>query len=108
MPEPSPVPARRTTADEAGFALVLALVVMLVLSIALTTVTGLSSAGSREASRGNAGQQAYALAEEGISNALSVLGAAPTTRPPAAATTRRTTTGEGSTTSGREPSPRAP
>src|SRR5439155_4251556 len=52
----------------------------LVLMTGLAAVSGLSSAGSGQASRGSAGQQAYALAEEGISNALAVLDAAPMTQ----------------------------
>jgi hypothetical protein len=54
-------------------ALVMALAVMLVLTILLTSVIFLSSSSARDAQRTNAGQKAYALAEAGINNALGVL-----------------------------------
>ena len=59
--------------DERGTALVMALQSMVVLSIGLTAVLEWSSSNSRHASRSNAGQQAYALAEAGLNNAVAVL-----------------------------------
>ena len=61
--------------DESGIALVMALGIMLVLTIALTAVITFTAAGARDAGRVNAGQQAYALAEAGVNNALAVLNA---------------------------------
>ena len=59
--------------DESGVALILALVMMLVLTIGIATALDLSSSGSRHATRVNAGQKAYSLAEAGVNNAVSVL-----------------------------------
>jgi hypothetical protein len=53
--------------------LVLALVVMLVLSIAAVTTLYLSQSGSQTATRTNAAQSAYALAESGVNNAVAML-----------------------------------
>jgi hypothetical protein len=39
----------------------------------LTTVIALTAAGARDSHRVNAGQQAYAVAEAGLNNALAVL-----------------------------------
>ena len=66
---------RRLLREEEGVALVLAIVSMLVLTIALTTVMFMTAAGARDAHRSNAGQKASALAESGINNALAVLNA---------------------------------
>ena len=65
--------ARPRLDDESGMALVMALGITLVLAIALTTVITFSAAGARDSHRVNAGQKAYALAEAGVNNALSVL-----------------------------------
>lgn len=51
----------------------MAIGIMLVLTIALTTVAYLTTSGTQDAQRTNAGQQATALAEAGINNALAVL-----------------------------------
>jgi Tfp pilus assembly protein PilX len=59
--------------DESGIALIMALGIMLVLTIALTTVIFLAAASARDSHRTNAGQKAYALAESGVNNALAVL-----------------------------------
>ena len=59
--------------DERGMALVMALGIMLVLTITLTTVITFTAAGARDSHRVNAGQKAYALAEAGVNNALAVL-----------------------------------
>jgi hypothetical protein len=59
--------------DESGIALVMAIGIMLVLTIALTTTIYFSSASARHASSSNAGQKAYALAEAGVNNAIAVL-----------------------------------
>ncbi len=64
---------RRLIREEEGVALILAMVTMLVLTIALTTVIFITAAGARDAHRSNAGQKASALAESGINNALAVL-----------------------------------
>ena len=66
---------RRLLHEEEGVALVLAIITMLVLTIALTTVMFMTAAGARDAHRSNAGQKASALAESGINNALAVLNA---------------------------------
>ena len=54
-------------------ALVMALGILLVLTITLTTVITFTAAGARDSHRVNAGQKAYALAEAGVNNALAVL-----------------------------------
>jgi hypothetical protein len=59
--------------DESGIALVMALGIMLVLTIALTSTIYLTSSSQRHANTSNAGQKAYALAEAGVNNAVSVL-----------------------------------
>ena len=59
--------------DESGIALVMALGIMLVLTIALTTTIYLTSSSARHAYLSNAGQKSYALAESGINNAVAVL-----------------------------------
>lgn len=63
----------RLLRDERGIALIMALGIMLVLTIGLTTVITLTAAGARDSKRVNAGQKAYALAEAGVNNAVSVL-----------------------------------
>jgi hypothetical protein len=73
---PEGVGALRRLGGETGTVLVLALVILLVLSIALASTLEFTSAAARHASRSNADQKAYALAESGINNALSVLSAA--------------------------------
>jgi Tfp pilus assembly protein PilX len=59
--------------DEQGIALVMALGIMFVLALILTTVIFITSSSARDAHRSNASQKAYALAEAGIANALAVL-----------------------------------
>lgn len=59
--------------DETGIALVMALGIMLVLTIALTTVIALTADGARDAGRTNAAQKAHSLAEAGVNNALAQL-----------------------------------
>src|SRR5580765_6823178 len=66
---------RRLLHEEEGVALVLAIITMLVLTIALTTVMFMTAAAARDAHRSNAGQKASALAESGLNNALAVLNA---------------------------------
>ena len=66
---------RRLLHEEEGIALVLAILTMLVLTVALTTVMFMTAAGARDAHRSNAGQKASALAESGINNSLAVLNA---------------------------------
>jgi len=74
--------------DESGIALVMALGIMLVLTIVLTTVITFTASGARDSNRVNAGQKAYALAEAGINNALAVLHAYYPTPIPESATTQ--------------------
>lgn len=78
---------RQRLSDESGIALVMALGVMLVLTIVLTTVITFTAAGARDSHRVNAGQKATALAEAGLNNALAVLNqnypATPTAATPA-------------------------
>jgi hypothetical protein len=62
--------------DESGIALVMAIGIMFVLAIALTTTIFFTSASVRHANRSNAGQKAYALAEAGVNNAVAVLNTA--------------------------------
>jgi hypothetical protein len=64
---------RRLHHDEEGVALVLAILIMFVLMIMLTTVIYMTAASARDAHRSNAGQKASALAESGVNNALAVL-----------------------------------
>jgi hypothetical protein len=59
--------------DESGIALVMAIGIMFVLAIALTTTIFFTSASVRHANHSNAGQKAYGLAESGINDALSIL-----------------------------------
>ena len=59
--------------DESGVALIMALGVMLVLTIALSATILFTSASARHADNSNAGQKAYALAEAGVNNAIAVL-----------------------------------
>ena len=59
--------------DERGIALVLALLVMFVLAIALTSGIYFTSANSRMSSYAKADQTALGLAEAGANNALAVL-----------------------------------
>ena len=78
-------PARRLPvrlSDERGIALVMAVLIMLVLTIALTTTITLTSSSARHANSSNAGQKAFALAEAGVNNAISVLHAAYDVTPP--------------------------
>lgn len=65
----------RALNDESGIALIMAIGIMLVLTIALTSVIFLTASSARDAQRTNADQKAYAVAEAGVSNALAVLNA---------------------------------
>jgi hypothetical protein len=65
--------ALRRATDERGVALVLALIVMGVLSGAVTVVVLVSSSSGRSVNRSSAVQNAYSFAETGIANAMSVL-----------------------------------
>jgi Tfp pilus assembly protein PilX len=71
-PAPQPAPRRlaRRLADESGIALVMALAVMLVLTVLVSSAVAYSSSDSRDASRSNASQKAYADAEAGLNDAL--------------------------------------
>jgi hypothetical protein len=60
--------------DESGIALVLTLGILLVTAIMLISVVEYSSNAGRGSNRTKADQTAYALAEAGINNAMSVLG----------------------------------
>jgi hypothetical protein len=70
IPAPRPLPRLR---DESGIALVLALGIMLVLTIALGTTIYLAASAARDAQRTNGGQKAYALGEAGANNAIALL-----------------------------------
>ncbi len=59
--------------DERGIALVTALGVLFVLSLALTSLAYYTSTNSRTSARERAAQQAHALADAGVNNALAVL-----------------------------------
>jgi hypothetical protein len=75
-PVPTPATCARTLPrlrDESGIALVMALGIMLVLTIALATTIAFTSAGARHANNSNAGQNASAIAEAGLNNAISQL-----------------------------------
>jgi hypothetical protein len=61
--------------DERGVALLVAIGVLAVMTIVLSTVLFLTAAGARESQRTNAGQRAHSLAEAGINDAVSVLNA---------------------------------
>jgi hypothetical protein len=65
------VRGRLALRDERGIALVMAIGIMLVLTIAVTTVIFFTSAGARHANISNAGQKAYAIAEAGLAGAIS-------------------------------------
>jgi hypothetical protein len=59
--------------DERGVALLMALGILLVLSLGFATSIALTSSGSRHAQRSKADQKSYALAEDGVNNAVSVI-----------------------------------
>jgi Tfp pilus assembly protein PilX len=72
-PGPRFLSARRLLADESGVALFVALAVMLVVTVMVTSVIAYTSANSRDASLKRSGQSAYALAEAGVNQALAQL-----------------------------------
>jgi hypothetical protein len=59
--------------DESGIALVMALGIMLVLTIALSATIVFTSESARHANGSNAGQKAYSIAEAGLNDAISQL-----------------------------------
>jgi Tfp pilus assembly protein PilX len=65
--------ARRRLSDEGGVALFLALAVMLVITVMVTSVIAYTSSNSRDATLKRSGQSAYALAEAGVNQALAQL-----------------------------------
>ena len=67
------VALRRRLDDDRGIALVTALGVLFVLSLSLTSIVYYTSTNSRTSARERADQQARALAEAGVNNALAVL-----------------------------------
>jgi|GEM_PF-3754272 Tfp pilus assembly protein PilX len=69
VPGPAAVDLRSRLRDESGMALVMALGVMLVLTILVTSTLAFTSSSSRDASLKQSGQSAYALAEAGLSRA---------------------------------------
>ena len=76
LPLPTHAPGARAFPrlhDESGVALIMALGIMLVLTIGLSTTIHFTSASARHADSSNAGQKAYALAEAGVNNAIAVL-----------------------------------
>lgn len=69
LPRPATVNLRPRLWDESGMALVMALGVMLVLTILVTSTLAFTSSNSRDASLKQSGQSAYALAEAGLNQA---------------------------------------
>ena len=67
---------RGRLSEEGGVALLVAIGVMLVLTITVTSVVSYSRASARSANLSSSGQDAYALAEAGINNAMSVIAVA--------------------------------
>jgi hypothetical protein len=65
----------RLLGREDGIALVMALGILMVLSITLTSIIYYTSSSSRDASRTQAGQKAYALAEAALNNAAAQIAA---------------------------------
>ena len=61
--------------DERGIALIMAIGIMFVLTITVSSVMVYTAASAGHANNSNAGQKAYALAEAGVNNALAVLNA---------------------------------
>jgi hypothetical protein len=61
--------------EERGIALIMAIGILFVLTISLTTVIYVTSASARHAENSNAGQKAYALAEAGVQDAMALLNA---------------------------------
>ena len=61
--------------DERGIALVMAIGIMFVLTITVSSVMVYTAASAGHANNSNAGQKAYALAEAGVDDALAVLNA---------------------------------
>ena len=61
--------------DERGIALVMAIGIMFVLTITVSSVMVYTAASAGHANNSNAGQKAYALAEAGVNNAFAVLNA---------------------------------
>ncbi len=59
--------------NESGIALVMAIVIMAMLSLGVTTSIILTSSGQRHAFRSNGDQKAYALAEDGVNSATAVI-----------------------------------
>jgi hypothetical protein len=59
--------------DECGIALIMALGIMLVLAVVLTSVIFLTASSARDAQATNSRQKAYSLAESGVNNALAIL-----------------------------------
>ena len=63
----------RRLRSEHGFALPFALAVLVVSSIMLVSIVEYSSSNSRAAARGKGAQNAFALSEAGLNNALAVM-----------------------------------
>src|ERR1051325_2800745 len=64
---------RRLRGEEDGIALIMALFMLLVLTIALSATLKLTDASARNASRHVADQRAYSAAEAGINNAVAAI-----------------------------------
>jgi Tfp pilus assembly protein PilV len=64
---------RPRLSDENGIALVLAVLIMAVLTVTVISMIAFTSSNARDASSKKAGQQAYSLAEAGLSNAFAQL-----------------------------------
>jgi len=63
----------RRLRDESGAALVMGLGILMTMTVMLTGTLEMTASGPRDAALDNADQNAYALAEAGMNNALSVL-----------------------------------
>jgi hypothetical protein len=63
-------PWRRRLSDESGIALIMAILIVLVLTIMVTSALAFTSSDSRDASRSSGGQKSYAAAEAGLNNGL--------------------------------------
>jgi Tfp pilus assembly protein PilX len=63
----------RRLSDENGIALIMAIAVMLVLTVLVTSALAFTSSDSRDSSRSTATQKAYAAAEAGINDALAAV-----------------------------------
>jgi hypothetical protein len=85
--------------DESGMALIMAIVIIMVLTILVTSALAYTSSNSRNANYSSGGQKAYSSAEAGLNNAMAAVEAAgsDTTKMPVCPTTTVTTLASGAT-----------